>query len=194
MDNFQTRFVLFICAFAFLLVGIENALSGWIASYVARLESSPDSLASFYQAAFWASMLLGRATAPTLLNRLSEIRLIVSGISIAACGILFILASLNRSVILLGVCIAGLGLASVFPTTIAIFSHVLGAEAARKSSWLFASGSLGSSTLPFLVGLVSAQFASLRIGLTVPLIAALLGVALQINLMILIKRLNLLAK
>lgn len=190
ISSLQSRFVVLICVFAFLLVGIENALSGWIASYVTRLEDSQYSVASFYQAAFWASMLLGRATAPGVLNRLSEIRLVLSGIAIAAVGILLILASLNLVVILLGVCLAGLGLSSVFPTTIAIFSQILGAQAARKSSWLFTSGSLGSSTLPFLVGYVSSQVVSLRIGLMVPLIAALLAVGLQINLGRLIKRLT----
>ncbi len=187
-NDFQRRFALVICAFAFLLVGIENALSGWIASYVARLETSPNSYASFYQAAFWASMLLGRASAPSLLSRLSEPQLVLSGISLAACGMLLILASVNLTVILLGVFVAGLGLSSVFPTTIAIFSQILGAQAARKSSWLFASGSLGSSTLPFLVGFVSSRSASLRIGLAVPLIAALLALGLQINIGMLIRR------
>jgi fucose permease len=186
----QNRFALYVCAFAFLLVGIENALSGWIASYVTRLESAQSSYATFYQAAFWAAMLTGRATAPRLLRRFTETHLIAVGISVAACGIMLILASLNLGLIITGVLVTGLGLAPVFPTTIAIFSQILGTQTARKSSWLFASGSLGSSALPFLVGFVSSRFHSLRIGLSLPLIAALAAIVIQVNLNLLMKRLK----
>ena len=185
----QSRLALCLCVFVFLIVGIENSLSGWIASYVARLDTSQLAFASLYQAAFWGSMLLGRAAAPTILKRVAEPRLVLIGVSLCFCGTLLILTSATMVFVLLGVLLAGLGLSSVFPTTIAIFSQVLGSQAARQSSWLFASGSLGSSTMPFLVGLVSARFASLRIGLTIPLLAAFLAIALQVNIAILIKAL-----
>lgn len=182
----QIRLAICLCVFAFLVVGIENALSGWIASYVARLDASQLSFAALYQAAFWGAMLLGRAAAPAILKRVAESRLVLIGISLCVCGILLILASVTIVFVLLGVLLTGLGLSSIFPTTIAIFSQIWGGQAARKSGWLFASGSLGSSTLPFLVGLVSARFASLRIGLTIPLLAAILAIALQVSIAILI--------
>ncbi|MEW6126760.1 MAG: MFS transporter [Acidobacteriota bacterium] len=181
-DDSKIRFALYICAFAFLVVGIENSLSGWIASLVTRLDASQRSFASMYQAVFWVAMLFGRASAPKTLSRISEMQLLLLGVSIATLGMATILASVNFAMILLGIFISGLGLSTIFPTTIAIFSQVLGAQAGQKSNWLFASASFGSSLLPFLVGVVSSRVTNLRVGLSVALIAGVFATILQVQL------------
>src|SRR6266568_2448234 len=76
-----------------------------------------------------------------------------------------------------GTGIAGLGLAPVFPILIAWLSQQYGTQAPRIGGVMFALGGCGGATLPWLVGATSSRFASLRVGLLVPLCSSLLMLA-----------------
>ncbi len=76
-----------------------------------------------------------------------------------------------------GTGIAGLGLAPVFPIFIAWLSQQYGTQAPRIGGVMFALGGCGGATLPWLVGATSSRFASLRVGLLVPLCSSLLMLA-----------------
>jgi MFS transporter, FHS family, glucose/mannose:H+ symporter len=167
------------CALAFLYVGTENAIAGWIASYAQRIDLSQNALWALTPSVFWAALLLGRLAAPAILRRLSESRLILLGLGGAVVGVAILLMAHTLSGLFLGAAIAGLGLAPVFPTVIALFTQAFGASSSRVSGLFFALGGFGGATVPWIVGLLSTSFGGLRAGLVFPLVAALIMIALQ---------------
>ncbi|HEY1923889.1 MAG TPA: hypothetical protein VGG58_01470, partial [Candidatus Acidoferrum sp.] len=58
------------------------------------------------------------------------------------------------------------------------FSHWYGPAARKLGGVFFSMASLGGSALPWLVGFVSTETASLRIGLGVPLVGVVMMVVL----------------
>jgi fucose permease len=86
----------------------------------------------------------------------------------AALGILMVIAATSQRLAIVGLTIAGIGCASIYPIYISWFSKWYGAAARRLGGVVFALASLGGSALPWLVGFVSKQSGSLRIGLLIP--------------------------
>jgi fucose permease len=162
-----------IGALFFLYVGTENSISGWGASYARRLSVLPGTPWALAPAFFWAALLLGRALAPSILRHIPEAHLACGGLLVALLGVTALLAARNLVGVFAGITAAGLGLAAVFPITVAMLSHRFGLLATRVAGSMFALAGLGGATLPWLVGFVSNQVQSLRIGLGVPLAASL---------------------
>ncbi len=158
-------------ALFFVYVGTENALAGWVALYAQRLEASP--AAASTPAFFWAALLVGRALAPALLRWLGEAWLLQTGLVVAALGVVLLLGATTRTGVMLSTSVCGLGLATVFPTTIAQLSREFAGASARAAAAAFALAGLGGATLPWLVGAWSTNAGSLRAGLMVPLIGCL---------------------
>lgn len=197
--------IIFIACLMFLYVGTENAVGGWAASYAQRIEASQVEASATWAASsaasiFWFALLLGRLLASALLSFIKTEKLILSGLLIALFGFCFLLMTSNLFNLSAGVFMVGLGLANVFPSTIALLPHYLSdasssspsrcspssplsataAAAARITAYLFAFASLGGATLPWLVGFVSSYFSSLRAGFLVAFSGGVLMIALQL--------------
>jgi fucose permease len=69
--------------------------------------------------------------------------------------------------------LAGLSIGPLYPL---LLSFIL--ERAPRG-WIFAVAGLGSALLPWLTGMLSAHYGSLRYGLIMPFAAALLMIALR---------------
>lgn len=162
----------------FLYVGTENALAGWVASHARRLGVDPAGGWMLMPSLFWGGLLGGRGVAPALLARVTETRLAVAGLLLAAAGTVALLGATSLGGVGTAVLLAGLGLASVFPIIIALMSKAFGARASRLAGWMFAAAGLGGATLPWLVGVLSTRFGSLRAGLMVPLAGCMAMVTL----------------
>jgi fucose permease len=78
-------------------------------------------------------------------------------------------------------CVAGLGLAAIYPITIALLSHKFGPAAPRLGSIMFALAGVGAACFPWLVGFISTELSSLRLGLTAPLVACALMLVLYLG-------------
>ncbi len=176
---FRTRGFVFAALF-FLYVGIENSVGGWVATHAHRLTSASWTRWELAPLLFWGTLILGRILAPTILRYVSEARLVVAGLLVTTLGVAALLISKTLISVFFGVSLAGLGLSSVFPITIAMLTYCFGAAASPAAAPMFAFGGLGGACLPWLVGYLSSQFASLRFGLLVPLAATLLMLALQV--------------
>jgi MFS transporter, FHS family, glucose/mannose:H+ symporter len=166
--NWRSRYVPILGAIFFLYVGSEAAFGGWIASYAKRAipgETSWVLTPSF----FWASLLFGRSIAPALLRRVPEIWLSRISLLVALLGMFTALAARGTIQLGLSTCLAGVGLAPVFPIAIAALSHKFGAMASRIAGLMFNLAGLGGATLPWFVGLTSTRLNSLKAGLFVPL-------------------------
>jgi fucose permease len=134
------------------------------------------------QGGFWGAILGVRLLAPALLRRMSASILIVSGLVLASFGmLLLLLASTGVWGLVPGALLAGAGLASVFPTAVALFTERAGRQGARVTGAVFAMAALGGATVPWAVGAISTRFASLRLALAAPLACSLLMIVLQLR-------------
>jgi MFS transporter, FHS family, glucose/mannose:H+ symporter len=164
----------------FIYVGTETATSGWIATYALRLGESTSGFEMMTPSVFWAGLLIGRATAPAMLVRVNDAALVLFGLVLGSSGLVLILASSNLLTVIFGAGLTGLGLASVFPTTFAIFARHFADRASKMVGSLFVIGGLGGALLPWLVGFVSQRFSDLRVGIFVPLLGVAIMIVLQL--------------
>lgn len=157
----------------FVYVGVENGFGGWIAAYSKSQEHFSPAMAAMTPSFFYASLTLGRWLAPPLLRFSNDVRLARAGLVVACLGMAALIFSHHLPGVMTSACLAGLGLSSVYPITIALLSREFGNSAARVGSVMFTLSNLGGGLLPWFVGVFSTQFQSLRAGLLVPLIGGL---------------------
>lgn len=174
----RTPFLPILGVLFLLYVGTENALAGWVATYAQRMGATPGMVWVLMPSFFWGALLLGRTLAPTVLRYAAEATLVRVGLGLAAIGVATLLVVKTQSGVALGASLAGFGLASVFPILVALLSETFGTQALRVAGALFACGGLGGATLPWLVGVASTHFGSLKAGLVVPLLGSLIMIAL----------------
>ncbi len=161
----------------YLYVGAENAMAGWIAMYTDRLHFTTGTSWAAMPSIFWGALLFGRAAAVPVLRRWTELKLLYSGLALAAVGAALVIAAETLSGIVVGTAVAGLGMAAVFPLLVARLSYCFGESSARAAGPIFAFGGLGGASLPWIVGLVSQLAGDLRVAFGVPLAALLLMIA-----------------
>ncbi|HWQ34467.1 MAG TPA: MFS transporter [Blastocatellia bacterium] len=167
----------------FLYGGTEMSIAGWVTAHTLRLDDplSPSLSAGMLVASvFWTTLLAGRAMAPLALRRLDEQGLVLAGLVLAAIGQGLLLRAGTIVGAVAGTGLAGLGLAAIFPTTVALLPVYFGTAATQVTSLIFALGGLGGAVLPWSVGIASTRLGSLRTALLIPLLAVLLMIGLQL--------------
>ncbi len=175
-----SAFVL-ITTLAFLYVGTENAVGGWIASYARDVALLSAGAAAMAPSAFWGALLLGRGIAPGVLRLHSERTIYRLGLLTAVVGTTLVLTTHVVPLLLTGAAIVGLGLAALFPITVAVLSRDLGENSQRLGGFFFAIGNMGGATIPFLVGAVSTQTHSLRAGMALTLVSMALMLVISVT-------------
>jgi MFS transporter, FHS family, glucose/mannose:H+ symporter len=168
------RITLALASLFFIYVAMENGIGIWAAEFSKRLANGITGLTTLAPTFFYGGLTLGRASAPLALHRLKERTLVLSALALAAVGNILLITSPSLHVAIVAVFLAGLGCASVYPIYIAWLARWYGARAKKIGGVLFALASLGGSAGPWLVGAVSQFSASLRIGLLVPLVSAVI--------------------
>lgn len=154
----------------FVYVGTENGFGGWVASYAKSLGSLTPTMAVMTPSFFYAALMLGRWVAPLLLRTIDEIRLVQAGLLVACAGMAGLVLSHGLGGVAGSACLAGLGLSCVYPITIALLSREFGPAATRVGSVMFTLSNLGGGLMPWMVGVSSSRFGTLKAGLAVPLI------------------------
>jgi fucose permease len=167
-----------LAALFFIYVAVETSIGIWAAEYAKRLAKGITGMTTLAPMFFYAGLTSGRASAPLVLARLSERRIVLGALSLAAGGTTLLIASSTLKFALIAVFLAGLGCASLYPIYIAWLSRWYGARAKSVGGILFALASLGGSAGPWLVGFVSKHAGSLRMGLLVPLAGAITMICL----------------
>jgi FHS family glucose/mannose:H+ symporter-like MFS transporter len=161
--------IAFFSIFALLYCGSEAALGGWVLTYVHRLGFQIATAPPLTASCFWLSLLIGRAIAPAVLLRLREEVLLGIALTGAFAGVAGLLALHALPAVITAAAVTGLCFAPIFPICVSIFM-TLAADAAQ-ARWMFAIAGVGSCTLPWLTGHLSARTGSLHAGLLVPLFA-----------------------
>lgn len=166
----------------FTYVGMETSIGVWSAEYSRRIAHGISSLTTLAPMFFYGGLTAGRALAPLVLLSISEEPLVLAALCLTALGMSVLIFAGTLKVAIIAVFLAGLGCASIYPIYIAWLSKWYGAQARRIGGFLFALASLGGSAGPWIVGAVSKYFGSLRIGLLVPLLSALLMISIVLSL------------
>jgi FHS family glucose/mannose:H+ symporter-like MFS transporter len=161
--------LVFFSIFGLLYCGSEAALGGWVLTYVHRLGFQIAAAPPLTASCFWLSLLIGRAIAPALLLRVREETLLGISLTGAFAGVAGLLAFHALPAIIAAAAVTGLCFAPIFPICVSIFMTL--AADATQARWMFAVAGVGSSTLPWLTGHLSARTGSLHAGLLVPLFA-----------------------
>jgi fucose permease len=173
--------VYFFGALFFLYVGLENGFGGWVASYAKSLGSLAPAVALMTPSFFYAALMLGRWLAPLFLRLTDEIRLVQAGLLIACAGMGGLVLSNGLRGVMVSASLAGFGLSYVYPITISLMSREFGPASSRIGSFMFTMSNLGGGLMPWMVGVSSNHFGTLKAGLAVPFIgcAAMYGLYLR---------------
>ncbi len=174
----QTPVALALAVLFFVYVGTENAMGGWLASYAKRLSATRGTVWVTVPSFFYAGLLANRALAPIFLRRVTEIALARTSMGVALLGLVTLLSAHSMAVVIVSAAVIGLGLATIYPITIALLSSSFGAGATRVGSVMFMMASFGAACMPWMVGVMSTHTHSLKVGLAIPLAACVLMLAL----------------
>jgi len=161
-----------LAALFLIYVGTENGFGLWLASYAKSLGSLTPTMSLMTPSFFYAALTVGRWVAPFALRRIDEVRWAQAGLVVSCLGMGGLLISRDLPGVSLSTCLAGLGISSVYPITIALLSREFGASASRVGSLMFTLSNVGGGVLPWVVGVSSNRFGTLKAGLAVPLIGS----------------------
>jgi fucose permease len=167
-----------LAALFFIYVAMETSVGGWAAELAKRLAKGSSGMTTLAPMFFYTGLMSGRALAPLVLLRVPERRLVLGALALSAVGTTIVMTSSTLTVAVVGVFLAGLGCASIYPIYIAWLSRWYGARAKHIGGVLFALASLGGAAGPWLVGAVSKYSGNLRLGLLVPLVGAVTMICL----------------
>lgn len=158
-----------ILALLFLLyVGVENSFGEWMASYAKSLGTLSLAMSLATPSFFYASLMLGRWLAPLTLRFIDDAKLVQAGSLLACAGMAGLIFSHDLTGIAVSACAAGFGLSSVYPITISFLSRQF--KSGSVGSLMFTLSNIGGGLLPWIVGLSSNRFGTLKAGLLVPLL------------------------
>jgi len=168
--DWQHGALLALAALFFVYVGTENGFGGWVASYSKTLGGMTPEIAVMTPSFFYTSLMLGRWLAPLLLRKITDVRLVRAGLLMACAGMTGLVFSRDLRGVGVSASLAGLGLSAVYPVLVSLLSREFGTKASRVGSVMFTLSYLGGASVPWLVGVISNQFGTLKAGLAVPLI------------------------
>jgi fucose permease len=161
-----------LIAMIFLVTGIEASAGGWLATYAHRGGYSvADTIAA--PTAFWAGLLLSRLfwSARTRLAQAWVVR--GSLLLMAAAAILLVVGGATPFMLTAAFCL-GFGIGPTYPLLLAWALRF------ERGGAIFFLAGVGSACLPWLTGIVSGHFGSLRTGLLVPTAATLVMLTLAL--------------
>lgn len=159
-------------ALFFVYVGTENGFGLWVATYAKSLGNLTVTMALMTPSFFYAALTLGRWLAPFFLKTMDEVRLAQVGLLVSCAGMAGLIVSHTLPGVLVSTSLAGLGLSSVYPITIASLSREFGPAASRIGSLMFTLSNLGGGFMPWMVGISSTRFGTLKAGLAMPLLGS----------------------
>ncbi len=144
--------------FGFLLLfesGNEFTVGGWVSSFLEESHGLGQSAAAYVLAGYWGAVLVGRLAASRMGARLSSATLVAGGALLAMLSAVGLIFSGNSVLAAFFVTLVGLGLATIFPTTLAQAGAVFASHSGTAFSVVFVLALCGGMTSPWLVGKIA---------------------------------------
>lgn len=148
----QIGLIVLTATLLFLYVGTEAGFANLLTTYLVKSNLAIETTAAYLTSGFWMAFTLGRLIGIPLAARVRPRYILLADllISLASVGLL-LLGTHSLLITGVGTVCLGLGLASIFPTALALAErrmHITG----QITSWFFAGSSLGGMTMPWLSG------------------------------------------
>jgi len=163
-----------ILAFCVLLA--EGAIFDWSAVYLSTVGATP-AIAAIGLATFQGAMMMGRLSGDALAGRIGPAMLVRGGALLAAAGLTLSLVIPDVPIVLIGLAVMGLGIASAFPLLLSAAARTRGVVSPTALGAITAAGYTGFLAGPPLIGFI-AEPTDLRFGLAVVLACLLIAVFL----------------
>jgi FHS family Na+ dependent glucose MFS transporter 1 len=147
------RTVVALTALLFLLsVAAEFAFGGWIFTYAVRLDLASETTAAYLTAAYWGALTFGRLVGIPIAARFRPRTILLVDLlgCLASLGVLLLWPG-SVAATWLGTLGMGFFMASIFPTSITLAERRV-TITGRITSWFLIGASIGSMSLPWLVG------------------------------------------
>lgn len=155
-------------------VGIESAMGGWLTTYSQRAGLHSLAGAAVATSLFWLGEMMSRLAFSTrLLAKIGRRATLSAAIWGVLASVITLIAIPHPSAILPVALVAGACIGPLYPLLLSFMLE----HSAR--GWIFAVGGVGAAVFPWLTGLLSSHFNSLRLGLIAPCGAALVMALLQ---------------
>ena len=151
--DFNLRLFLPFAALFCFYVGTEATVGGWLVA-AAAAAGVGGRVALWIGGAYWALLLLGRATAPRLLQHLAERSLYNLSLALAGAGLAALLLSRGAGGFLIGACLVGFGLAPLYPLTVSLLTRRSDRVGDPRTGWVFTGSGVGGACFPWLAGQV----------------------------------------
>ncbi len=155
-ETFKLKGAVSLCFAFFAYCSLEQTTMLWAASYLnLHCKISTDTAASL-AAMFFIGITLGRIVSGFLTAKLNDKQLIISGMSIIAGGIAFMLLPLGLYSAISGIILVGLGCAPIYPSIIHSIPSLFGEENSGSVIGIqMASAYIGTLLAPFVFGLIA---------------------------------------
>ena len=168
-----------IALFAFVHVGFESGIGGWLTTYTDRIEGSMEARLVTPTFLFFLFFIIGRGIAPMFFRFLDENKVILISLLVILSGLALVLTASTSIQLSIGGALCGIGTSSVFPTNVSRFSKAFGPHAMRRATPLFLSGTLGATSITWLIGFLSQRLGDLRSGMYLLAASIILLIVIQ---------------
>ncbi len=172
-----------ITLFNFIHVGFESGMGGWLTTYADRLHGEPVVHILSPTFLFFLFFVAGRGVAPVILRFLREENVLLLDLGIMLAGMLLIVSADSLLGLGVGAAVAGFGTSSVFPTNLSRFTRTFGPTARQRATPFFICGTLGATSITWLIGYLSERSGTLKAGMFAMLACVSVLIILQLTLM-----------
>lgn len=169
---FKDKFYLTACGILFFYMCAEQAINGWLVTYLKESGILSGSIAQSMASLLWIVILVGRLLSAYVSSKVKKSNLL----AINAIGyvIFFVVLLFSRSLtpVVIGIIGVGFFMSGLYPTTVSSIGHILKAYPLALSFLLTFAG-LGAILMPALVGTVADSVGIIG-GMSVVIIAVLI--------------------
>lgn len=136
----------------FLVVAVEMSLAVWATDFLANVAGLSRTNAALAFSAFPAATLIGRIAGSRFTRRWSSIRLLVASLGITLIGFLSFWLTRISILNILGLFIAGLGIANLYPLALSIAVGLAAGQSNQASARVSLGVGSALLTVPLLLG------------------------------------------
>jgi len=150
---------------AFLQVGVENTVAGWLPTYALRTGGSGFVLAAVSSSLYWVGFLVSRGFCSFLLLRVEPMRVLPIAIAGGFLSAVLLEFSPATGVRNLAMFLLGCSLAPTYPLVLSGF--FARTRHTGNSRWILFTAGFGGSVLPWMAGKVSGSTGDIRMGMLI---------------------------
>jgi fucose permease len=141
-----------------LAVSAEFCMIYWSADYLEKRAGLAKADAAQAVSIFLGGMILGRLAGSRLVHRFSTARVVIGSVLLAGAGFVLFWVAGGRLLILAGVFVTGLGIASLYPLILSLAIGAAHEEADQASARATLASGTAILTLPLVLGRLADQY------------------------------------